>query len=95
MKRIMVTGGAGFIGSAFIRYQLSSYPEVHIVNFDKLTYAGNPDNLKEVDESRYTFFKGDIADANAVNAASRAATPSSTLPPRPTSTEASTTRRRS
>jgi len=69
MKKIMVTGGAGFIGSNFIRYQLRTYPDVHIVNFDKLTYAGNLDNLKGIDESRYTFVRGDIADAAAVSAA--------------------------
>jgi len=69
MKRLMVTGGAGFIGSAFVRYLLRTYPDVHVVNFDKLTYAGNLDNLKEVDETRHTFIKGDIADAEAVDKA--------------------------
>ena len=62
MKRIVVTGGAGFIGSAFVRYQLDTYPDVHIVTFDKLTYAGNLENLASVDESRHTFIQGDIAD---------------------------------
>src|SRR5688500_9566038 len=66
MKRLFVTGGAGFIGSAFVRYQLAMYPEVHVVNFDKMTYAGNLDNLKGIDESRHTFVKGDIADLDAV-----------------------------
>lgn len=66
MKRIMVTGGAGFIGSHFVHYQLNTYPDVHVVNFDKLTYAGNLDNLIGVDESRYTFVRGDIADTDAV-----------------------------
>lgn len=65
----MVTGGAGFIGSGFVRYTLAKYPDVHVVNFDKLTYAGNLDNLKDVDENRYTFIKGDIADAEAVRKA--------------------------
>jgi len=69
MKKIMVTGGAGFIGSAFVRYQLNAYPDVHIVNYDKLTYAGNLDNVKDVDPARHTFVQGDIADADAVRAA--------------------------
>jgi dTDP-glucose 4,6-dehydratase len=69
MKRMMVTGGAGFIGSAFVRYQLGTYPDLHVVNFDKLTYAGNLDNLCGLDPARHTFVRGDIADAGAVGAA--------------------------
>jgi dTDP-glucose 4,6-dehydratase len=65
----MVTGGAGFIGSHFVKYELAQYPDVHVVNFDKLTYAGNPENLRGIDERRYTFIKGDIADGDAVAAA--------------------------
>ncbi|MFH1073819.1 MAG: GDP-mannose 4,6-dehydratase, partial [Candidatus Firestonebacteria bacterium] len=49
--KIMVTGGAGFIGSNFIRYMLSRYKNYSIVNFDKLTYAGNLDNLKDLERS--------------------------------------------
>lgn len=66
MKRIMVTGGAGFIGSAFVRWELAQHAELEIVTFDKMTYAGNRDNLKEVDETRHTLVVGDIADADAV-----------------------------
>ncbi len=66
MKKILVTGGAGFIGSHFVKYELNHYADVSIVNFDKLTYAGNLDNLREVDQSRYTFIRGDIADAPAL-----------------------------
>ena len=62
MKRILVTGGAGFIGSAFVRWQLKQYPDVHIVNLDKLTYAGNLENIADVDATRHTFIQGDIAD---------------------------------
>jgi len=69
MKRILVTGGAGFIGSHYVRYVLNTHPDMHVVNFDKLTYAGNPDNLRDVDAARYTFVQGDIADADAIGAA--------------------------
>jgi dTDP-glucose 4,6-dehydratase len=65
--KILVTGGAGFIGSNFIRFTLSKYPEYKIVNLDKLTYAGNLDNLKDVASNRnYKFIKGDICDKNVV-----------------------------
>ena len=66
MKRIVVTGSAGFIGSNFVRYQLEIYADVEILSFDKLTYAGNLDNLKGLDESRHTFIQADVADADAV-----------------------------
>ena len=69
MKHILVTGGCGFIGSNFIRYQLSEYPGISITNLDKLTYAGNLENLKEYEShAGYKFVKGDIADHDFVNA---------------------------
>lgn len=68
--KILITGGAGFIGSNFIRYMLNKYPDLEILNYDKLTYAGNLENLKDyVDDKRYKFFKGDICDAAAVEKA--------------------------
>jgi len=68
--KILVTGGAGFIGSNFIHYWLKNHPEDQIVNFDSLTYAGNLDNLKTVEkDSRYTFIKGDICDDEAIEKA--------------------------
>jgi dTDP-glucose 4,6-dehydratase len=66
MQRLFVTGGAGFIGSAFVRLALDHYPTCEIVNFDALTYAGNLDNLNGVDNRRHRFVKGDIADLPAV-----------------------------
>jgi dTDP-glucose 4,6-dehydratase len=69
VERIMVTGGAGFIGSNFVRYLLRTYPGCYVVVYDKLTYAGNLDNLKDLEPSRYTFVQGDIADPDALGAA--------------------------
>ena len=63
-KKILVCGGAGFIGSNFIHYLLKKYPSYNIVNYDKLTYAGNLENLRDVEnDPRYKFVKADIADA--------------------------------
>jgi dTDP-glucose 4,6-dehydratase len=68
MKTILVTGGAGFIGSNFIRYILSRYSEYGIINFDNLTYAGNLNNLVDVEgDSRYRFIRGDISNRTEVN----------------------------
>ena len=67
MENILVTGGAGFIGSNFVIYLLEKYPAYTVVVYDKLTYAGNLDNLLEVsDDPRYHFVKGDICDPDAV-----------------------------
>ncbi len=66
--KLLVCGGAGFIGSNFIRYKLQSDSGVSIVNFDKLTYAGNPDNLKDIERnSNYEFVKGDICGPDLAN----------------------------
>lgn len=65
--KLLVTGGAGFIGSNFIRHVLTTRPEVQLVNFDKLTYAGNPESLGDLaGNPRYRFVRGDIADSDAV-----------------------------
>jgi len=65
--KILVTGGAGFIGSNFIRHLLHVRGDVEIINFDKLTYAGNPESLADVTSSpRYSLLRGDIADAEAI-----------------------------
>ena len=70
--KILVTGGAGFIGSNFIRHVLATRPEISLVNYDKLTYAGNLANLEEVaNHPKYRFIKGDICDASEVEAAMR------------------------
>jgi len=68
MRNILVTGGAGFIGSNFVRYILDKYPDYRVVIYDKLTYAGNLDNLRDVEgEPRYTFVRGDICNAEKVD----------------------------
>ncbi len=68
MKKLLVTGGAGFIGSNFIKFILKKYPDWEVTNFDKLTYAGNLENLKEVEGNpNYKFIKGDIANKDQVN----------------------------
>ncbi len=68
MKKYLVTGGAGFIGSNYIRYILNKYDDVVVLNLDKLTYAGNLDNLKDLDDNpRYRFIKGDICDEKIVD----------------------------
>ncbi|MCU4895135.1 dTDP-glucose 4,6-dehydratase [Bacillus thuringiensis] len=66
--KVLVTGGAGFIGSNFVRYMVKKYPEYNIVNLDSLTYAGNLENLKDIEAlSNYKFVKGDIADRQFIN----------------------------
>ena len=75
-SKIFVAGGAGFIGSNFIRRLFSRHPSVTILNFDKLTYSGNRDNLRDIErETRYRFVRGDIADAKKLGAAFRAFEP--------------------
>lgn len=69
MKNIIVTGGAGFIGANFVLHMLKKYSDYHIIVYDKLTYAGNLDNLLDVkDDPRYAFVQGDICDAATVEA---------------------------
>jgi len=64
---MLVTGGAGFIGSNFVRFVLANRPEVNVVNVDALTYSGNLENLADVaDEARYSFVKADICDRDAM-----------------------------
>jgi dTDP-glucose 4,6-dehydratase len=68
--RLFITGGAGFIGSNFIRHVLSTHPGYRLVNFDKLSYAGNLDNLRDVEgNANYSFIRGDICDRDALDTA--------------------------
>ena len=69
MKKILLTGGAGFIGSHVVRRFVTKYPEVHIYNLDALTYAGNLENIADIESApNYTFVKGDIVDAAFIDA---------------------------
>lgn len=68
MKQILITGGAGFIGSHVVRRFVKKYPDCHIFNLDALTYAGNLENIADIEnEPNYTFIKGDIVDADFIN----------------------------
>lgn len=68
MKKILITGGAGFMGSNFIHYILNKYPDYQVINLDKLTYAGNLENLRDIENNpNYEFIKGDIVDAKLVS----------------------------
>ncbi|HEV7395994.1 MAG TPA: dTDP-glucose 4,6-dehydratase [Pyrinomonadaceae bacterium] len=69
MRKLFVTGGAGFIGSAFVRMLLEEVPDCQIINYDALTYAGNLDNLRNIDSNLHHFVRGDITDREAVLAA--------------------------
>ncbi|MBK3516533.1 dTDP-glucose 4,6-dehydratase [Carboxylicivirga marina] len=69
MKKILITGGAGFIGSHVVRLFVEKYPDYHIYNLDTLTYAGNLENLKDIEaKDNYSFIKADITDADKMNA---------------------------
>lgn len=67
MKKIIVTGGAGFIGSNFVHYVIKNHPRIHVTVLDKLTYAGNKDNLKGLPDDRVDLVVGDITDSELVN----------------------------
>ena len=67
MKKILVTGGAGFIGSNFVHYVVKNHPEIHVTVLDKLTYAGNQANIADLPEERVTLVVGDVADFELVD----------------------------
>ena len=77
LRRLLVTGGAGFIGSAFVRQRIRTDPEIELVVLDKLTYAGSEENLADVaGDPRLRFVQGDICDAGAVDKLAGEVTPS-------------------
>ena len=66
-SRVLITGGSGFIGSNFIRYLLTARPDTHLTNVDVLSYSGNQENLRDLeDHPRYTFVHADICDADKI-----------------------------
>ena len=68
MTNVLVTGGAGFIGSNFVKYMVDKYPDYNIINLDALTYCGNLENLKDIEnKENYSFVKGDIRDKSVVD----------------------------
>ena len=68
MTNVLVTGGAGFIGSNFVKYMVDRYPDYNIINLDALTYCGNLENLKDIEnKDNYSFVKGDIRDKSIVD----------------------------
>lgn len=68
MMKVLVTGGAGFIGSNFLKYMVDKYPDYHFINLDALTYCGNLENLKDIEDcNNYSFIKGDIRDVEIVD----------------------------
>ncbi len=85
MQRLLVTGGAGFIGSNFVRW-IVAHTDASVVVLDKLTYAGNADSLAGLPEDRVTLVEGDICDAELVDRSSRTPTRWSTSPPSRTTT---------
>jgi dTDP-D-glucose 4,6-dehydratase len=92
--RLLVTGGAGFIGANFVRYVLAQTTDVRLTNLDALTYAGNLASLADIaDDPRYRFVEGDIRDTDLVTHSSRTRTRWCTSPRSPTSTGRSTARR--
>ena len=66
MRNIFVTGGAGFIGSCFVRLALEELPDCRVTNFDALTYAGNLNNLRDIKDERHRFVRGDICGPAAI-----------------------------
>ena len=67
MRNIIITGGAGFIGTHVVKLFVNKYPDYHIINVDKLTYAGNLNNLTDIaDKPNYTFVKADVCDFDAI-----------------------------